>query len=220
MPPRNHTDGPVHAHAGLSYSTHFVVPRTLAQSMPIDWQLQFVECLEQLVAAYRHLPQPEAYDVIAGREVLVGEMDGTELRAAGITEDWYGGETAPAGLAEVDLIAWRERHEQDRATFYDADGNELDRDSRVVIPMPDPIPHYNRGRTYLPPDLGDDAEPDAPPHTVTVQLRVPLPVPVRDFPALTRTASRAAAAHGVNPAVVTMAQDGADLVLSYEVNPS
>lgn len=220
MPPRNHTDGPVHQHAGLSYSTHLVVPRTLAQSMPIDWQLQFVECLEQLEAAYAHLPQPEAYKVTAGREALVGDLDDAELRAAGVHVDRYGGETAPPMLTEDEWLRWCGEHEQDEPTYYDDNDNELDRHTRVVVPVPDPIPHYNRGRTFVPPDLGDDAETDDPPRAVTVQLRVPLPVPVRDFPALTRTASRAAAAHGVNPAAVTMAQDGPDLVLSYEVNPS
>jgi hypothetical protein len=220
MQPRNHTDGPVHEYAGLSYSTHFVVPRTLAQSMPIDWQLQFVECMEQLDTAFAHLPRPEAYKVIAGREALVGELDDDELRAAGVNIDRYAGERPPSRLDGQALEKWQADHAQDEPTYYDDNDNELDRHTRVVVPTPDPIPHYNRGRTYLPPNLGDDIEPDAPPRGVVVQLRVPLPVPVRDLPALTRTASRAAAAHGVNPAVVTMAQDGNDLVLSYEVNPS
>lgn len=52
---------------------------------------------------------------------------------------------------------------------------------------------------------------------VTVQIRATLPVPVRDLPTLQRVAEQSAAAHGVDPATLAMAQDGEDLVLGYVV---
>ena len=40
-------NGPVHAFFGLTYSSYFVVPRIALSSMPVQWQEQFVELMEQ-----------------------------------------------------------------------------------------------------------------------------------------------------------------------------
>lgn len=37
------------------------------------------------------------------------------------------------------------------STFYGKDGRDMQDHERVVIPGEDPVPHYNRGRTYIEP---------------------------------------------------------------------
>lgn len=41
---------------------------------------------------------------------------------------------------------WPER------VYYLKDGTEVAAYHYVAVPAVDPVPHYNRGRTYLPPD--------------------------------------------------------------------
>lgn len=43
-------DEPVHLWFNLTYASYLVLPRTALQSMPLDWQRRFVECLEELDA--------------------------------------------------------------------------------------------------------------------------------------------------------------------------
>lgn len=62
----------IHHFFGLSYASYLVLPRVLLQSMPDDWQHEFVRLVEQFDDAFRHVEKPESYDVIPGRleEVL------------------------------------------------------------------------------------------------------------------------------------------------------
>ena len=39
---------PVHGFFGLSYNPYLVVPRSILQHMPLDWQREFVKLLEEL----------------------------------------------------------------------------------------------------------------------------------------------------------------------------
>lgn len=144
------TDGPVHHWFELTYSNYLVLPRTLLQSMPTAWQERIVACLGELRDAYSHLPQAEGYEVHAATEHEVGDLNDAQLAELGITETWYGGATPPDGLDAEQLKAWEDEHMGDGPT-YDRDGVELDADHRVLLPCPDPVPHYNRGRTYIPP---------------------------------------------------------------------
>lgn len=41
------SDEPFHVWCGLSYLNYLVIPRTLAQSMPVEWQAQLVALLEE-----------------------------------------------------------------------------------------------------------------------------------------------------------------------------
>lgn len=52
---RHHSqdEEPVHAFFGLSYSSYLVLPRTLLQSMPHEWQARLVALLEEAQAATR-----------------------------------------------------------------------------------------------------------------------------------------------------------------------
>lgn len=140
----------IHLHFGLSYCNYLVLPRTFLQSMSDPWQTEFVALLDQLDAAFRHVPQAERYQVEAATEHIVGEMSDAELKRAGITEDWYG-EEVPTYLSGASLAEWKAEHEKSEPTYYDRDGNELDRHQRVLIPTADPIPHYDRGRTRIEP---------------------------------------------------------------------
>lgn len=39
---------PIHWWFGLSYSSYLVLPRSILQSAPVEWQKNFVKCLEEL----------------------------------------------------------------------------------------------------------------------------------------------------------------------------
>ena len=148
------TDGPVHEWFSLSYSNYQVIPRTFMQSMPIAWQERMVACLTELQEAFEHVPQAEVYKVEAATEHIVGEMGFDLLEEARITEDWYGGEKPPEGLSGDDLAEWRAVHEEPAPKYYAPDGREMDPHERVLLPTADPVPHYNRGRTYIQPRTG------------------------------------------------------------------
>ena len=155
MTQQNPTDGPIHTWFGLSYSNYQVLHRTLMQSMPIAWQERMVACLEELADAYRHIEQPECFEVQAATEHIVNEMGDEQLKQARITADWYRGETPPEGLDAEDLAEWEEAHEDPEGPAYSRDGEELDGHQRVFLPAADPIPHYRHA--YIEPRL---PEPD------------------------------------------------------------
>ncbi len=141
----------VQLHFSLSYANYLVLPRTLLQSMPAVWQARFVALLDELHEAFQHVPQAEAYDVTAGTVHEVGDLDDAQLKLLGIAKDWYRGEEPPDGLDAEDLAKWKEVHEDPEGPTYSRDGQELDSDHRVLIPGEDPVPHYNRGRTFIQP---------------------------------------------------------------------
>ena len=146
------TDGPIHEWFSLSYANYAVLHRTLMQSMPTEWQERMVACLTELQDAFEHVPQAEVYDVHAATEHIVNEMNHDLLEEAGIEADWYD-EPVPEDLGPFDLAEWRAEHEKDAPTYYDRDGQELDPHERVLLPATDPVPHYNRGRTYIEPRI-------------------------------------------------------------------
>ncbi|MEU1088949.1 hypothetical protein ACFYPN_16150 [Streptomyces sp. NPDC005576] len=129
--PADVTDGPIHQWFSLSYTNYVVLPRTLLQSMPTEWQERMVACLNELHDAFSHIPQAEVYEVTAATEHIVREMTEAELQRAGI-----------------EFGAWRTDKD---APVYFRDGDELDPHARVLLPTTDPVPHYNRGRTYIAP---------------------------------------------------------------------
>ncbi|MFB7285472.1 hypothetical protein [Actinacidiphila glaucinigra] len=153
LPAVHPTDGPIHEWFSLSYANYLALPRTLLQSMPIEWQQRMVACLNEMEAAFAHVPQAEAYNVEAVTVHIVNEMASDEQDRAGITEDWYRGETPPDGITDAELAEWRAKHEDPDGPTYHHDGQELDPHERVLLPAADPIPHYNRGRTYIEPRL-------------------------------------------------------------------
>lgn len=126
---------PIHTWMGLSYSNYLVLQRTLLQSMPAGWQQRFVACLEELFTAYPEGGDVE-FEVRPCQWVCPGDLSQQELDAQGITIEYDGDPEDPAT----------------RWVYLDRDGNELDPHITCVArPTRDPVPHYNRGRTYLPP---------------------------------------------------------------------
>lgn len=122
-------DGPVHSFFGLTYSSYQVVPRVLAQSMPHEWQARFVQCMEEMQAAFGYLGDI-SYDVQTAEEVYANELTEEQRVLTGVTGGW-------------DAY-------QDREIFWDRDGNEIPGYQRVMVPVPDPLPSYSRGRTRVP----------------------------------------------------------------------
>lgn len=127
----------IHCNFGLSYANYLVLPRTLLQSMPDEWQTQFVTLLETLEEAFAHVPQAGVYEVTAGKEDLLRDMTESELFAAGVEV-----------TGDDDL-----GHGPNTKYHRISDGEELDGDSYGFRPGKDPVPHYNRGRARIEPRL-------------------------------------------------------------------
>ena len=145
----------IHLHFSLSYANYLVLPRTLLQSMPDAFQARFVAMLDELHEAFRHVEQAKGYKVEAAVERDVSELTELEQKMLGVTEDWYRGEEPPEGLSEQDLAEWRAVHENpDGPEYYDQNGHEMRGDDRVLLPVADPVPHYNRGRSFIQPQPG------------------------------------------------------------------
>jgi hypothetical protein len=50
----------IHAYFGLSYANYLVVPRVVLQSMPDEWQVQFVALLEEMTSLLGTEWEPKA----------------------------------------------------------------------------------------------------------------------------------------------------------------
>ena len=142
-------NGPVHLWFNLSYSNYMVWQRTLMQSMPVDWQRRFVELADELEDAFDHLVTPRTFKVQAAEEVEVDDLTSRQRAFLDVQKECEDVEEDDGDVYED-------------CTYYDAHGNQLDSTDRVLIPVEDPIPGYNRGRTYLPPRLRvtDGQEPE------------------------------------------------------------
>lgn len=55
---------PIHEYFALSYASYLVLPRSILQSMPVEWQQKFVGLLGECVASFGHL-MGTSYDVKA-----------------------------------------------------------------------------------------------------------------------------------------------------------
>lgn len=122
------TQDRIHTWFSLSYSNYLVLNRALLQSMPDAWQEQFVKLLDEMDRAFDHVEKAEGYEVTAGRWPYIEECTDAELKAAGITQC-----------------------KEDPDTFHNANGDELTATDYAFVPGRDPVPHYNRGRTYIQP---------------------------------------------------------------------
>lgn len=145
IPPDNRLDGPIHDWFGLTYSNYQVLHRTLMQSMPVEWQQRMVACLDELRSAFAHIEHADYYKVDAADEAYYSDLDDWQMKQLGISRPDGGDDD------ETD-----ESEDADSDVFYDRDGNEHQGHDRLLIPRigGDPIPHYNRGRTYIEPRIG------------------------------------------------------------------
>ena len=136
----------IHTFFGLSYSNYLVLPRTLLQSMPEEWQHRFTGMLDEMSAAFDHVPQADFYKVEAATEHEVSDLTGEQLKALGIAvEDGPCGEDHDCD-ADEGVNCWPIRVYTELPS-----GRQMGSWERVLIPVPDPVPSYNRGRTYIEP---------------------------------------------------------------------
>ena len=105
---------------------HLVVPRSLAQSMPLRWQQVFVGLLADLHDAYGHLPWPE-YRVVPSRWERLTDLDEEQLAGAGYVAD-----LGPDG--ELEYRDARDRPVDDPEAH------------RVLAAVEDPLPRAADGR--------------------------------------------------------------------------
>jgi hypothetical protein len=56
-------DEPIHVWFELNYAQYLTIPRSVLQSMPLEWQSRFVACLEELDDAIDWRPQNGRYYV-------------------------------------------------------------------------------------------------------------------------------------------------------------
>lgn len=127
----------VHTWFSLSYANYLVVPRSVLQSMPEDWQHRFTALMGEMDEAFGHLDWPR-YEVKA----LVRAPEWTTPYVE--CEDCKGSGTIDAGP------------EFGNDCPYCNGEGEIEEEARYETPeevgfRPDPIPHYNRGRTRLEP---------------------------------------------------------------------
>ena len=121
-PVQNYLDQP----APGATADHLVIPRSLAQSMPLRWQQVFVGMLADLHDAYGHLQWPD-YQVVPSRWELLVDLDEEQLAALGFHAD-----LGPDGQLE-----YRDAAEQ---LVPDAPRR------RVLAPVADPLPPASGGR--------------------------------------------------------------------------
>jgi hypothetical protein len=55
---------PIHTWFELSYSSYLVLPRSILQSMPTEWQRRFVDCLHEAREAAEPLKMNDRYTVL------------------------------------------------------------------------------------------------------------------------------------------------------------
>lgn len=148
-----HADQCIGEYFGLAYVNYLVLPRTLLQSMPDDWQHQLTALLRQLDDAFDHVPKADRYIVRPAEEHEVGSLTPAQMAATGITS-----EEGPCRKAHD--------HDTDHGTcqpgdavYTDASGREMPGWERVLVPLGrDPVPPYDRGRAYIEPGLDPDPE--------------------------------------------------------------
>lgn len=127
----------IHAWFELTYANYLVLPRSVLQSMPDEWQHRFVGCLEEMGKAYGYLDWP-AYSVQAlAREadIITPVMECEVCAGRGHDED---GEDCPVCEAMGEIPT----NEGERYETPEEVGFRID-----------PIPHYERGRTRIPPRM-------------------------------------------------------------------
>jgi len=56
-------DGAIHEWFGLSYAQYLAIPRTVLQSMPLEWQKRFVGLLREIDVKFDWMPEGKSYFV-------------------------------------------------------------------------------------------------------------------------------------------------------------
>jgi len=129
-------DGPIHGWFGLTYSNYLVLHRGMMQSMPVKWQKRAVALFDELDQTFADLKRAPSFIVTAARESEYNDLSGAELAQLGVK------------CSDED-----DEYEGEGTVYWDRDGDEHEPWERVLVPLPggDPVPHYNRGRTWIEP---------------------------------------------------------------------
>lgn len=53
----------IHLWFGLTYASYLVLPRTVLQSMPDEWQARFVKMMDEVEEKFSYPPEGTTYDV-------------------------------------------------------------------------------------------------------------------------------------------------------------
>lgn len=128
----------IHTWFSLTYANYLVLPRSVLQSMPEEWQHRFTAIVDEAQAAFAHLDWP-AYTVRAlkrEREFITPYQDCEECDGEGTVPDG-------AEFTECATCGGGGEIEESEGQRYETDDEAGYRN--------DPIPHYNRGRTRLTP---------------------------------------------------------------------
>lgn len=123
---------PIHGWFDLTYSNYLVMPRSVLQSMPQEWQAQFCTLLDEAREAFGHLDWP-SYEVRALKrapDFITPYGDCPECENNPLAEEC----ATCGGEGEIE----------------DPEGPRYETAEEVGF-RSDPIPHYNRGRTHLEP---------------------------------------------------------------------
>lgn len=124
----------IHTWFSLTYANYLVLPRSVLQSMPEEWQHRFTAIMDEAQAAFSHLDWP-AYNVrVLKREPEVISPECPECEGEG----------------------WLEQGGRECQACPSCKGSGTEGDQRYetadeVGYRDDPIPHYDRGRTRLEP---------------------------------------------------------------------
>lgn len=163
---------------------YVVLPRSLAEQMPLPWQQQLVSLLAQFHQAHRNLSWP-LYRVLPSREEKLVDLDEEQLAEAGY-------------LVEIDSegeMVYRERN-----------GRKVDdpENTTVLVSCLDPIVVARRGGGSAP------VRPESPPDDWAAPLpRTPAPMNIGPQPVWSTVPDKAASPPGPpRPAGRSMAQEG------------
>lgn len=106
---------------------YVVLPRSLAESMPLPWQQQMAQLLAELHHAYGHLPWP-IYRVVPSRTERLADLDEEQLAEVGC-------------LAEIDADG--------ELRYRDRSGRLIENPERqeVLVSCVDPIPRARASST-------------------------------------------------------------------------
>jgi hypothetical protein len=114
-------DGPIHGF-------YLVLHRAMMQSMPVAWQQRAVQLFDELDEAFDDIiERPPNFIVTAARECDYSDLTDADMAELGISYD------------------------EDAEVYHDRAGTEHSPYDHLLVPLPggDPVPHYNRGRTFI-----------------------------------------------------------------------
>jgi len=105
---------------------YVVLPRSLAESMPLPWQQQMAHLLFELQQAYGHLPWP-VYRVVPSRPERLADLDEDQLAEVGC-------------VVEIDSDGELRYRDRDGRVIEDPEQHE------VLVSCLDPIPRARGSR--------------------------------------------------------------------------